>query len=199
MALQSWLLTDLDQGVFLPDFELRPADFKGNCPAGMHIKKQVLRGGLCDVVDIIDIDNGLLRARVIPTRGMGIHRVWCDNVELGWRSPVRGPVHPQFVNTHEPSGIGWIYGFDEWLCRCGLESNGAPAWDDSGKLAYPLHGRIANLPAWRVEVTFDAENGDLAVCGVVDEARIFGRKLRLVSTIRFARRRIDAQHRRRSA
>ncbi len=80
--------------------------------------------------------------------------------------------------------MGWLNGFDEWLCRCGLESNGAPVWDDSGKLVYPLHGRIANLPAWRVEVTFDPQNGDLAICGIVDEARIFGRKLRLISTVR---------------
>jgi len=184
MTMQSWLMTDIDQGVFVPELELGPADFTGEHTRGLRVKKSVMRGGLSDGVEVIDIENGLLRARVLPTRGMGIHRVGCGNVELGWRSPVRGPVHPKFVNLHEHSGIGWLAGFDEWLCRCGLESNGAPDWDESGKLKYPLHGRIANRPAHRVEVTFDPQSGDIAVCGVVDEARLFGRKLRLMSTVR---------------
>ena len=115
---------------------------------------------------------------------MGIHRVSCGDVELGWRSPVHGPVHPQFVNLHEPGGIGWLSGFDEWLCRCGLESNGGPEWDEAGRLKYPLHGRIANLPARRVEVAVDGHTGEIVLTGTVDEARLFGRKLRLVSTVR---------------
>jgi galactose mutarotase-like enzyme len=121
---------------------------------------------------------------LLPTRGMGIHRVHCGDIELAWRSPASGPIHPKFVNPHEASGIGWLAGFDEWLCRCGLESNGAPEWDATGRLQYPLHGRIANLPARRVEVTVDGQSGDIAATGVVDEARLFGRKLRLTSSVR---------------
>ncbi len=61
MALQSWLLTDLNQGVFLPNLELRPVDFNGPHTAGMHLKKHVLRGGHSDGIDVIDINNELLR------------------------------------------------------------------------------------------------------------------------------------------
>ena len=52
-------------------------------------------------------------------------------MELGWKSPVHGPVHPNFVPLNEPSGLGWLDGFDELFVRCGLESNGAPDFDDT--------------------------------------------------------------------
>jgi hypothetical protein len=120
----------------------------------------------------------------VPTRGMGIHRASCDGVELGWHSPVRGPVNPRNVPLDEASGIGWLSGFDEFLVRCGLEWCGAPEWNGDGKLIHPLHGRIANLPAHRVEVGFDGATNELVVVGTVDEARIFANKLRLISTLR---------------
>lgn len=184
MTKQSWIVTDVDDGIYLSDFELGPTDFTGEQVRGLRVRKHVLRGGLSDGVDVVEIENGTLRATILPSRGMGIHRVTCGDVELGWRSPVHGPVHPQFVNLHEPGGIGWLSGFDEWLCRCGLESNGGPEWDEAGRLKYPLHGRIANLPARRVEVSVDGHAGEITLTGIVDETRLFGRKLRLVSTVR---------------
>ena len=70
---------------------------------------------------------------VLPTRGMGIWRVTAagrsGTADVGWKSPVRGPVHPAFVDLGEPSGLGWLDGFDEFFVRCGLESNGAPDFD----------------------------------------------------------------------
>ena len=86
---------------------------------------------------------------------MGIHQRWINGDRelptIGWKSPVRGPVHPAFVDLGEPSGLGWLDGFDEFFVRCGLESNGAPDFDaKTGRLAYPLHGRIANRPAHEV-------------------------------------------------
>ncbi|HEY4310222.1 MAG TPA: aldose 1-epimerase family protein [Pirellulales bacterium] len=184
MSEQSWLLTDVDQRVFVPELELGPADFTGDQVRGLRVKKYVLRGGLSEGVDVIELENGLLRVIVLPSRGMGIHKIFAGDVELGWRSPVRGPVNPKFVNLFEGNGIGWLGGFDEWLCRCGLESNGGPEWDDAGRLQRPLHGRIANLPAHRVELAVDGHTGEIRVTGIIGEARLFARKLRLSSTVR---------------
>jgi hypothetical protein len=115
---------------------------------------------------------------------MGIWRVRRGAKTLGWQSPVHGPVHPAFVPLFDPSGLGWLEGFDELLCRCGLESNGAPDFDaNSGKLLYPLHGRIANLPAHRVELVVDEAVGRLALRGVVDETRFHFQALQLTSTL----------------
>lgn len=182
MPKHTWTLVDVDEDVYVDRLALGPADVPGTLP-GWAIAKRTLRGGLRDAVDLVELDNGLLRAAVVPTRGMGIWRITAGEMFLGWRSPVHGPVHPAFVRLWEPSGIGWLDGFDELLVRCGLESNGAPEFDAQGRLRYPLHGKIANQPARKVEVHIDSDSGALSVCGVVDEARLFGNKLRMTSTI----------------
>jgi hypothetical protein len=92
-------------------------------------------------------------------------------------------VHPQFVPTQEESGLGWLAGFDEMFCRCGLESNGAPEFDAQGKLKYPLHGKIANLPAFKVETGFIENSHAIYVTGQVEESRFKSPKLELTSAI----------------
>jgi hypothetical protein len=84
----------------------------------------------------------------------------------------------------EPSGLGWLDGFDELLVRCGLSSFGAPDFDAKGHLLWPLHGRIANLPAHQLSVAVDGDSGEIVVTGVVDETRFHFQKLRLTSTLR---------------
>jgi galactose mutarotase-like enzyme len=144
--------------------------------------------GLRAGVDVVAIDNGRLRLDVVPTRGMGIHRIGINGDQevpaIGWKSPVHGPVHPAFVDLGEPSGLGWLDGFDEFFVRCGLESNGAPEFDaKTGRLAYPLHGRIANKPASDVQLTVDPDKQEIAISGVVEEARFHFLKLRMRTTI----------------
>ena len=139
-------------------------------------------------MDVIRVTTGDLAYDVLPTRGMGIWKVWLRGEEIGWRSPVRGPVHPGFVPLMEPGGLGWLDGFDELLVRCGLESNGSPDFDAAGRLRYPLHGRIANRPAHQVSVSIDGDSGEITVTGVVEETRFHFRKLRLTSSVTTAGR-----------
>jgi hypothetical protein len=180
--MPAWVLTDIDQDVYVDNLSLGSADIEG-FPKGASVRKRTLRGGLREGVDVVEVDNGRFRFTILPTRGMGIWRAWLGDFELGWQSPVKGPVHPQFVPLMEPSGIGWLRGFDELLVRCGLESNGAPEFNASGALVHPLHGRIGNLPAQRVELSIDAQSGEIRLTGIVDESRLFGSKLRLTSTV----------------
>ena len=132
---------------------------------------------------VVELDNGAMCIDVLPTRGMGIWRVRRGEKTLGWRAPAREPVHPAFVPLMEPAGLGWLDGFNELLCRCGLESNGPPEFDDAGRLLRPLHGRIANTPAHRVELIVDEDAGRLTLRGVVDESRFHFQSLRLTTTI----------------
>ncbi len=180
MTVKKWTLTDVAAGTQVEDLTISPQDLGGRLP-GLKIRKATLRGGLSEGVDVVHVDNGRLSFSVLPTRGMGLWKAWLDGEEIGWQSPVRGPVHPQFVPVMEPSGLGWLDGFDELLVRCGLESNGAPDFDPPGRLRYPLHGRIANRPARRVEVEVDDESGEIAVTGVVEETRFLFRSLRMTS------------------
>jgi hypothetical protein len=64
-----------------------------------------------------------------------------------------------------------------------LESNGPPEFDDAGRLVRPLHGRIANTPAHRVELIVDEDAGRLTLRGIVDESRFHFQSLRLTTSI----------------
>ncbi len=182
MAEKTWTLTDIEQDIYVEQVALGPNDVGGDA-ANYLVSKRTLRGGRRDGVDVVEVSNGTFRFVVVPTRGMGIWQAGLDDLPLGWKSPVAGPVHPSLVPLDEPSGIGWLSGFDELLVRCGLESNGAPEFNENGTLKYPLHGKIANIPAHKVDMSIDGDTGDISVRGVVDEARLFGNKLRMVSTI----------------
>jgi len=181
MAKMSWTLIDREADAYLEQLSVGPGDVEGEA-TGYSVVKRTLRGGRSEGVDVVEIDNGAFRFVVIPTRGMGVWRATLGELSLGWKSPVPGPVHPGLVRLWEPSGIGWLDGFDELLVRCGLESNGAPEFNDDGSLRYPLHGKIANTPAQKVELTIDGDDGEITLTGEVDEARLFGNKLRLTST-----------------
>ena len=141
-------------------------------------------GGRADGVEIVRIDTGAVVVHVLPTRGMGIWNIESESVRFGWHSPVDGPVHPALVPVHDPGGLGWLEGFDELLVRCGLESNGAPEHDDAGRLVYPLHGRIANLPADGLQIEYDEVSGRLELIGNLRESRLFFSNFRLQSRLR---------------
>ena len=174
MAARTITLIDVDNGTYIEELTEEFRSSAGVCSAS----KQRLRGGLSDGVDVVRLDNGALKVDVLPTRGMGLWKAWLKSVrtgddEFGWRSPVRGPVHPAFVPIGEYSGLGWLDGFDELLVRCGLESNGAPEFDEQGRVRYPLHGRIANKPARKLTLTADDATGELSLTGVVEEVVFF--------------------------
>lgn len=144
----------------------------------IEISKERLHGGLQDGVDVLKVNTGRLSFTVLLTRGMNIQELKCDDVSLLWNSPVQGPVHPSYVPIWEPGGCGWLEGFSEWIARCGLGSNGAPEFSDNGVLKYPLHGRLSNLPARKVEVVVDTQ-GVVRIYGEVLETSVFGRHLLL--------------------
>src|SRR5438874_6718650 len=148
MRHKSWVLTDVLNDVYVPDLSLAGEALGLALPAHCSVRKRTLRGGLRDGVDIIEVDNGALSFSVLPTRGMGIWRGRYRGMSLGWQAPVLGPVHPRFVSLGDRNGLGWLTGFDEWLCRCGLHWMGAPGDDNDYPLT--LHGRIANSPAHKV-------------------------------------------------
>lgn len=181
MAAKTWNVVNSALG----SESVRP-DTKLSVPGtdGLRVDYQVARGGLSEGVEVLTLVNGDLKIRVIPTRGMSVWDMSYGERRLGWKSPVRGPVHPAFVDVGEPSGLGWLDGFDELLVRCGLESNGAPEFAENGVLKYPLHGRIGNKPAHSVSVTIDPDSEEITVVGVVEEVRFHFLKLRMTTTIK---------------
>ncbi len=153
----------------------------------LSAEPRLLHGGLRDGVLVLHLRSDDFRCSLLPTRGMAMWRAQYQDEQISWQSPVNGPVHPKFVDLGEPSGLGWLDGFDELLARCGLESNGAPEFSDSQQLIYPLHGRIGNKPAHELSVTIDDEAEEITVIGVVDEVRFHFLKLRMTTTVKLKR------------
>lgn len=157
-------------------------------PGEWSIRQRVLRGGVSEGVHVVELNNGPLTVSMLPTRGMGIWKAELNGIPVGWNSPVKQPVHPQYVDLQSRNGLGWLEGFNELLCRCGLASVGPPGLDDGAaspvESQLTLHGRIANIPAHTVEAGVDPQSRSLWVRGVCDEACLFGPQLRLTSLVR---------------
>ena len=175
MAKKTWTILDADTNEYMSG----SMDLKADS-GDLMVRKVTHQCGVSAGVDTLEVSNGDFSFTIIPTRGMSIHKAQYKDEFIGWNSPVRGPVHPAYVDVGEPSGLGWLDGFDELLVRCGLESNGAPEHDtETGRLLYPLHGRIGNKPAHKVTVEIDDD--EITVTGVVEEIRFHFLKLRMTS------------------
>lgn len=190
--MPSFVLTDVAHDLWLESFRLTPEMLGLGSDPAWSVTKRTLRGGRRDGVDVVEVDSGALSLSVLPTRGMNLWRGRYHADRLGWDSPVRdGPVHPAHVNLMSWGGLGWIDGFDELLARCGLEHNGAPysvkavqADGSERHTLFPLHGRISNIPAHRVEVRVAEEPPyALTIEGQVDESRLFGPQVRLTASL----------------
>ena len=184
-------LIDFDREIYVEDWRVSSEELNIGDKGKWHIEKRRLQGGLGDGVDIVEVDNGRLSFIVVPTRGMGVWKGNFNDCFLGWNSPVKGLVHPHHVNLHSRGGLGWLDGFNEWVVRCGLESNGALGEDviidnmgNEKRVLLPLHGKIANIPASEVKAFARLESPfELGVKGVVYEQSMFGSNLKLSTTI----------------
>jgi hypothetical protein len=188
---KTWVLTDVGNDVWLDSFGVSNVELHLSTPHDWSIRKRTLHGGLRQGINLIEVHNGALYYTILATRGMGLWRGEYHGNLLGWHAPVEGPVHPAFVQLADRGGLGWLSGFDEWLCRCGLAWNGPPGddafIDKAGRHRHDkltLHGRIANLPAHYVEVRIGLDPPfELSVTGHVAEAGLFSPRLYLTSTI----------------
>ena len=185
------VLTDTERNLWYGSWALDELALPLRTGSAWHVRKTTLKGGLQDGVDLIRVDNGALSFYIVPTRGMGIWKGVYKGIPLGWDSPVRDPVHPGFVDLNDRGGLGWLKGFNEWIVRCGLESNGGPCKDtivdnngNRSEVALTLHGKVANIPARFVEVRVELSPPHrITVLGIVEESMMFGPSLRLTSAI----------------
>src|SRR5262249_18773603 len=151
-------------GIHLDEWKVSNYDVLLKRDPPFSVKKTTLRGGRQEGVDLITITHSRLKLTIVPTRGMGLLQAEGGDVRLGWDSPVKEVVHPQFINLQARGGLGWWEGFNEFLVRCGLEWAGHPGKDtftnnvcEAAEMALTLHGKIANIPASEVEVAVDRD------------------------------------------
>ena len=140
-APQDWRITSQELGL------------KVDKPFSVSVRN--LHGGRQEGVCIVDIDNGVMKISVVPTRGMNVLEAVAGKVRLGWDSPVSEVVNPAFIELNGRGGVGWLEGFNELVTRCGYEWVGHPGMDQGVML--PLHGLAANIPASKVVLSIDDE------------------------------------------
>lgn len=185
------ILTSVDRQIHLDAWQVTHRDLGTDSAKPWSVRKSTLHGGKQEGVDVVTVDNGRLSFVVIPTRGMSVLEVRLGDIRLGWNSPVKEVVHPQFINLQSRGGLGWLEGFNEWMVRCGLEWAGHPGKDsfinntgDKAEMDLTLHGKIGNLPASEVEVLIDrAPPHRIRIRGRVDERMFYGPKLELWTEI----------------
>lgn len=184
-------LTSVAQNTRAETWQVTGKEVTPHLSTPWSVRKVTLHGGKQEGVELIHVDNGKIRYTICPTRGMGLMSASMGDLKLGWESPVKEVVHPQHVNLQSRGGLGWLDGFSEWMCRCGLENNGGPGTDrfinnvgDEATMELTLHGKIANLPAQEVEVVVDREPPyTIHVRGTVHERMFYGPKLELRTDI----------------
>ena len=140
-APENWKITSQELGL------------KVDKPFSVSVRN--LHGGRQEGVCIVDIDNGVMKISVVPTRGMNVLEAVAGKVRLGWDSPVSEVVNPAFIELNGRGGVGWLEGFNELVTRCGYEWVGHPGMDQGVML--PLHGLAANIPASKVVLSIDDE------------------------------------------
>ena len=123
----------------------------------------------------LEVNNGSgLVFCVLPDRGMDISHASYKGVNLSFLT-ANANISPAF---YEPNGIGWLRTFNGGLLTtCGLTHFGPPS--DAGD--HGLHGRYSTLPAKILndESGWKGDEYFIEICGTVEEARLFGDKLRL--------------------
>ena len=184
-------LTSVDRALHEASATITPKVAEVPATSQWSITKSTLRGGKQEGVDLITVDNGRLKLSIIPTRGMSLFRVQTGAVALGWESPVKEIVHPQFMNLSSRGGLGWLEGFNEFMVRCGIEFAGHPGKDkfvnnvgETAEMDLTLHGKVGNIPASEVEVVVDRTPPyTLRIRGRLDERMFYGPKLELWTEI----------------
>ena len=121
---QNWKITSQELGI------------KADKPFSVGLR--TLHGGRQEGVIVIDVDTGVMKISIVPTRGMNVFDAIVGETRLGWDSPVSELVDPAFINLSSRGGLGWLEGFNEMIARCGFEWMGHPGLDQGAMLS--LHG-----------------------------------------------------------
>lgn len=181
------VLTDTDMNKGTGDWHIDESSVEGT-HGSWSISQKVMHGGKQEGSKILTVNNGAMIMELIPTRGMGIKSVTAGDVRLGWDSPIKEVVNPAFIDLTSRGGLGWLEGFNEWMCRCGIEFSGHPTTQlvkDAPTNILSLHGKIANIPSSYVDIQIvkELDTVRLVVRSRVDERVFHGPQIELWSEV----------------
>ena len=133
--------------------------------------------------------------RVAVDRGFDLLSAEYRCIPIGWRTPT-GPRHPGLASPEENRGWGFLRAFTGLLATCGLDHALAPATSSAApyiypgidETDYPLHGRVAQIPARLLGYgeRWEGERCTLFAEGEVAQMAVFGENLVLTRRIEAA-------------
>lgn len=148
-----------------------------------ELEFRTLQQGRSQGVQVLNVKVGRVQLSVLLSRAGNVGSLSFDNISVGWKSPVAGPVHPGFVPLYRPDGLGWLEGFDEVLARCGLGNVGGPEFDEQGRLVQPIHGALSYQPCRSATATVNPQTRTVDIQTVVEECVFHFHRLELQSKL----------------
>jgi hypothetical protein len=175
-------LIDASGNVVTAHWKVNAADWGDKNGPAWKVELRTLHGGRQEGVQVIDVQNGVMKFTIVPTRGFEIWKASVGDLRLGWDSPVKEIIHPSYIRLNDNGGRGWVAGFGGLMVRGGLASFGNPVQDGDQQLT--LHGHVDYIPASHVDVRYEAGPVPrLVFRGVVNDFQTFGPQLQLTSEI----------------
>lgn len=163
------------------DFKRQMLRYVGDFSQLFGVKEYTLAGGRAAGVKAFDVKTGAgLEFTVVADRCLDIAGLSFKGTNCSYLNKT-GIVSPAY---YEKDGVGFLRNFiGGFLTTCGLRNVGVPC-DDDGE-SFPLHGRIANIPAEEVSVSTEWIDGVpvMTISGKMKEARMFGENLVLTRKI----------------
>ena len=157
------------------------------------VRATVLADGLERGIRCLEFRTGTgFRFSVLVDRAMDVSDTEYRGASIGWHSP-SGFRHPGLHENGDEGGLGWLRSFSGLMVTAGLdhtlfmasESGDHYNYPARKSICFPLHGRVANIPA-KLEgygERWDGNECTLWCEGTVIQATVFGENLHLIRRI----------------
>lgn len=148
----------------------------GNPHQVFYAQRMRLAEGKGDGLDVIEVENGVLRLWVLPGRGLDLGRLSYHGVNLSFLSK-GGFAQSAHYDSYQMEGLHTFAG--GMLTTCGLRNVGGANECDGESFGF--HGRIGQTPAEELGIHYclDGDKPFIRITGTVREARLFGTLLEL--------------------
>lgn len=157
------------------------------------VRSTILADGLERGIRCLEFRTGTgFRFSVLIDRAMDVSDAEYRGASIGWNSP-SGFRNPGLHENGDEEGYGWLRSFSGLMVTAGLDhtlfmaKESADHYNYPGRnsISFPLHGRVANIPA-RLHgygERWDGNDCTLWCEGTVVQATVFGENLHLVRRI----------------
>jgi len=124
----SKVVTDAENGVSLKEWTLDPREI-GDASGNWSVRKKTLSVGRQDGTEVIDVDNGLLRFCVVPSRGFNVWEAHVGNIRrVGIHRFARLCIRSSSISGIGEDSVGSVDSVSSFLAALGIDGCAVPGW-----------------------------------------------------------------------